>query len=96
MANEICYTTVLGNKPGERIGLVKIDVDGYYLCEGYDYSGDSLETVRERVADLNERMGIPDDVALSMTCGSMFGWHVPAAARAHEFWQNEERQKKTV
>lgn len=88
MAFGICYTTILGNKPGERIGLVKLDEKGYYPCPGWDYAPDSLETVRTRVAKLNQRMGIPEDVAESMCYGSLFGWHVPAAARAREYWRN--------
>lgn len=89
MANGICYTVILGNKPGERIGLVKQGESGYYPCKGYDYAPDSLETVRTNVDELNEKMGIPKDVAASMRDGSMFGWHVPAASRANEFWEKE-------
>lgn len=76
MANGICYTTVLGNKPGERIGLVKMNETGYYPCPGWDYVPDSIEAVQDRVWKLNQRMGIPEDVAESMSYGSLFGWHV--------------------
>jgi len=81
-----CYTVILGNRPGERIGLVKLNETGYYPCRGYDYAPDSLDTVRERVAELNAKLGIPEDVAESMTYGSLFGWGVPAAARAIAYY----------
>lgn len=82
----LSYTVLLGNKPGERIGLVKYNERGYYPCDGYDYAGDSLDEVKKRVAELNARMEIPEDVSVSMTYASMFGWHAPCAAKAHAYY----------
>lgn len=81
----VTYMVVLGNKPGERIAAVKYGETGYYLCEGYDYAGDTLDEVKARVAELNQKMGIPVDVCESMSYASLFGFDKPIAARAHEY-----------
>jgi hypothetical protein len=75
-----------GKKAGERIGLVKFYETGYYPCF-LDLPDWTVEQVDECVHEFNESRGIPDDVAESAMGGSMFGWHVPAAQRAIEFFK---------
>jgi hypothetical protein len=88
----VCYTTILGNKPGERIGAVKFEETGYYACPGYDYAPDDIETVKARVKELNDKMGIPEDVVESMQYASLFGWHAPIAARAKQYFAEHYTQ----
>lgn len=83
---DAAYTVILGNRPGERIGLVKYNETGYYPCPGWDAPSMTLEEVKEHVAGLNERLGIPANVAESMTYASLFGWHAPCAAPAHAYF----------
>lgn len=82
---ELAYVTVRANKPGERIGIVKLNEKGYYLAKGYDYAPHTIEEVQTFVSELNQKMGVPDDVAESASFGSMFGWDCPGAARAVAF-----------
>jgi hypothetical protein len=86
---EGAYTTVEGNKPGERIGLVKYNETGYYACPGWDDPSMSIQEVRDHVAFLNGRLEIPADVAESMSFASCFGWDKPIAERAHEYFKNQ-------
>lgn len=100
MAHEnfnLAYITLLGNKPGTRIGLVKYnEAGGYYPCEGYDYAGDSLDEVKARVAELNKRLEIPEEVADSMTYASLFGWNAPCAAPAHAYFARVSQDAPAV
>jgi hypothetical protein len=82
----ICYVVVRGNRPGERIGLVRMNEKGYYAAKGYDSARDTTEEVEAVVAHLNNILGIPADIATAMECGSMFGWHTPAAAPAVNYF----------
>jgi hypothetical protein len=84
----IAYVTIKGNKPGERIGVVRQGEEGYYLAKGYDVPTHTIEEVKAFVLTLNEGIGIPEDVAQSAYESSMFGWQVPAAERANHFWSN--------
>lgn len=81
MKEAIAYVFVRGNAKGERIGLVKFGESGYYVTDEAKYC-DSDADVLVVVAALNERLEVPADVAESLFAGSMFGWGVPAAARA--------------
>lgn len=76
----LAYVVILGNAKGKRIGIVKFGESGYYPTD-YD-SSDLIEDCRIHVRYLNERLGVPEDVAESMLMGSMFGWNCPAAERA--------------
>jgi hypothetical protein len=77
---------VPGKKPGERIGVVKFYEAGYYST-----SADRVEWTNAEVdAFVNERNalnGISEQVAESAMDGSMFGWHVPAATQAIEWFK---------
>lgn len=61
----------------DHLGIVKRGELGYYRT---DFPGD------DRIArKLNDRLGVTPAQAMAMECGSMFGWHVPAAdPKAHE------------
>jgi len=85
--NGICYAAILGNRPGERIGIVKTGERGYYPAKGYDYAPHTIEEVKVKVSDLNKTLEVPDDVAESAAVGSMFGWDCPGAQKAVEFFQ---------
>jgi hypothetical protein len=82
---KFCYIAVLSNLPNERIGIVEFGKSGYHGTN-LDTTYYSPADVEETVASLNGRLELPEDVVLSMKNGSMFGWHVPGAARAHEFF----------
>jgi hypothetical protein len=75
----LAYVAIDGNKPGERIGLVKFGQSGYYLAKGYDYAPNTIEQVKQAVRDLNKRLGLSEEVAQAAFFGSMFGWACPAA-----------------
>lgn len=90
--NGLAYVAINGNKPGERIGLVKFGQSGYYLAKGYDYAPHSIEEVREVVSKLNERLGVPADVAEAALFGSMFGWACPAAYPAVSFFGEPKQE----
>jgi hypothetical protein len=51
-----------------------------------DHEQDEAET-RAQVRMLNERLGTPRAVEDAMLYGSVFGWHVPAAARAFKLFE---------
>ncbi len=86
----LVYAYIRGNAVGQRIGIVKFHESGYYSCD-FDTSAEATpEEIKALVAELNERMGIPADVAESAFYGSMFGWHVPAAAKAVAFYAQEK------
>lgn len=88
-----CYVFVLGNKPGERIGIVKQGEMGYFACQGYDYPPNDDEQVKDYVRTLNARLGVPADVEDSARAASMFGWGIPAADRANQFFNYEQGAK---
>jgi hypothetical protein len=83
----LCYIAIPGNRPGERIGIVKYGESGYYKCD-FDHLSMTEAQVTAYVKELNQGVNIPEDVATSMFEGSMFGWHVPAAQRAKEYLSN--------
>ncbi len=84
MIDNLCYTTIPSNPKGQRIGIVKLGELGYY---GVDFDHhNTAESAREHVRLLNNRLGIPKEVEQSMRDGSMFGWDVPAAQRAIQFF----------
>ena len=84
----IAYAVIRGNKPGERVGIVRQGEMGYYPAKGYDVPTHDIEDVEAFVLTLNEKIGIPEDVATSAFYGSMFGWNVPGANLANHFWAN--------
>lgn len=79
---------ILGAAPGKRIGMVKFYESGYYPTF-LDREEWTPEQVKERVKRWNDTHGIPEDVAESAMDGSMFGWHVPAAEKAIEFFKQK-------
>lgn len=81
-----CAVKIPGKKAGQRIGLVKWYETGYYHSD-LDQEDYTDTQVKLRVLEFNTERGIPEDVAGSAGDGSMFGWHVPAAARAIEFFK---------
>jgi hypothetical protein len=77
---------VPGKKPGQRIGVVKFYEAGYYSTNA-DHTEWNDEQVDEFVSYQNRVNGIPDEVADSAFSASMFGWHVPAATPAIEWFK---------
>jgi len=88
--SNICYVIIPGNQPGKRIGVVKQGEAGYYEARGYDDATESVEQAQALVNGLNATLGIPEEVAQSALYGSMFGWHVPAAAVANTYFKTME------
>lgn len=76
----MAYVFITAREKGKRIGLVKFGESGYYQTD-YD-NVDSAAECRAMVEALNERLGVPADVAESLFVGSMFGWNCPGAERA--------------
>lgn len=83
-----CYVFIPGNEQGKRIGIVKWYETGYYVTN-YDHHTNEANA-REHVKLLNEKLGIPADVAESALYGSMFGWNAPCAKFAIDFEQNKK------
>jgi hypothetical protein len=81
----ICAVELLGNRPGERIGFVTFYESGY-SSGTLDRKEYTKEQVQLAIHEFNAERGIPDDVAKSALYGSMFGWHVPAAQKAIDFF----------
>jgi len=93
MTELLVAVQLLGNKPGERIGIVKFHETGYYPAT-IDRKEWSAAQVKAAIAEFNLEQGIPQDVAESALYGSMFGWHVPAAARAILFAAGQEGERQ--
>jgi len=85
MANAV-YIVVPGAAQGGRIGLVKYGEKGYYQTD-FDNAPVALEIVESVVKQFNENLGVPEEVVEAMHSGSMFGWHVPAAQAAHDYFK---------
>lgn len=82
-----------GRKPGSRIGIVRFYEAGYYPTD-LDNQRWTAEQVEEFVNSFNASGGIPEDVARSAVEASMFGWHVPAAKPATEFFKAKDLQRE--
>lgn len=87
-----CWTIVPGAMPGKRIGIVKLNESGYYLTD-YDRPSMTLEDAQATVDYMNQKLGIPKEIVDSAQDGSMFGWHVPAAQPAVQFFRARERSQ---
>ncbi len=88
MFNTICYVQVLTGAPAQRMGLVHWHETGYYPCT-YDTAGRTDAEIGAQVHELNQGLGVPDEVADSALMASMFGWDCPAAKKAIEFNQRQ-------
>jgi hypothetical protein len=75
-----------GKRRGERIGVVKFYEAGYYSTSA-DREDWTDEEVNVFVSTRNEMNGISEAVATAALDGSMFGWHVPAATPAIEWFK---------
>lgn len=82
-----------GKKRGQRIGLVRFYESGYYPTT-LDQPEWTREQAEEYVKSFNASAGIPEDVAESAYEASMFGWHVPAASKATEFFKAKDLQRE--
>ena len=84
----ICYTVLRGNRPGDRIGIVKYGESGYYpVSNQIDNPAMTIEECKAIVGELNAKLELPEDVSESMQLASMFGWTVPVAYRAHAYFR---------
>lgn len=82
MTQQYCYGHVRGQKPGQRIGIIKYLDSGYYPC-GMDIHTNTSEQVDTHIDELNNLvLGVTPEVRQAMEAGSMFGWRVPAAIPA--------------
>jgi hypothetical protein len=90
----IAYAFIREKKVGQRIVCVKLFESGYYPSPVPD-NAPSEEEARNSVALLNLLIGVPNEIADSMLSGSMFGWHVPGAVKAIDFFA-KRRAIKTV
>lgn len=75
---ELCYIFVGGNRAGERIGIVKRGIRGYYLCD-FDNKDADPKMIEKFVEEFNEKMGVTKGQALAMSIGSMCGWDTPGS-----------------
>lgn len=64
----LCYVYIPGRPVGEHIGIVKLNVQGYYPAPGMTMAAADRK---------NQAMGVSDAQREAMQAGSMFGWHVP-------------------
>ena len=79
----ICFIIVPGNPVETAVGVVQYEEAGYYGSTYNDRA--NLEECRKLVDLINGRLGITREVEDAFLAGSMFGWHVPGAAKAHEY-----------
>ena len=84
------FAVLPGNAPGNRIIYVEHG-DRQYIPTTID-SFKTIEQCEAHVNIINDSRGVPEEVALSNLYGSMFGFNVPAAARANEFFKGKEQQ----
>lgn len=75
-----------GKARGQRIGVVKFYEAGYYSTSA-DRQDWTDEQVNEFITTRNTMNGISEMVADSALNASMFGWHVPAAMPAIEWFK---------
>jgi hypothetical protein len=87
----IAWVLVPGTAAGKRIGIVKLNENGYYLTD-YDQSSMSEEDAQATVDYMNKKLGVPKEIADSAMDGSMFGWHVPAAQQAVQWFKDRDRE----
>jgi hypothetical protein len=80
------YVYVPGNAPGKRVGLAKFNESGYYQSD-FDNPTATDEQAEELVNYLNNRLGVSPEIAEAALAGSMFGWKVPAAQAAVEYFK---------
>jgi hypothetical protein len=75
-----------GKRPGERVGVVRWYEAGYYTtsADREDWTTAEVDTF---VIQRNLLNGISVEVAESALDGSMFGWHVPAATPAIQWFK---------
>jgi hypothetical protein len=75
-----------GQVPGRRIGVVKFYETGYYSTTA-DHHEWNVAEVDAFIISRNLLNGISVEVAEAAMDGSMFGWHVPAAAPATQWFK---------
>jgi|HubBroStandDraft_1064217.scaffolds.fasta_scaffold277378_3 hypothetical protein len=89
LSEHVAWVLVPGKRAGERIGIVKLNESGYYLTD-YDNVSMSEQDAQATVDHMNEKLGVPKDIAESASDGSMFGWECPAAQPAVEWFKRKE------
>jgi hypothetical protein len=82
---DFCYVVLHGKPVGQRIGMVTRGETGYYITD-YDNNHETEEDCKSHVRLLNHRLGISEEVEDSALNASMFGWHIPGAKPALEFF----------
>lgn len=92
--SQFCYIHVRGQRPGDRIGIVKYLDKGYYHAN-LDSVGLTPEQVEETITYCNEQLGVKPDVRLAMEVGSMMGWRVPGARAALAHFGAPELEPET-
>ena len=80
------YALVPEAEPGKRIVTIDYKQAGK-LPTGIDHPSDSLEAAQSSVDYLNAQLGVSQEVVDAFLAGSMFGWHVPAAKPAHDYFK---------
>lgn len=87
LAKPVCLVYIEDAAPGQRIGIVDYPETGSYTL-GHDDQSLSNGQARAKVRIENRNHGISQEVEDSCLAASMFGWHVPAAKAAREFYQS--------
>jgi hypothetical protein len=86
---DIAYVFIPEQVPGKRVGCIHFLENGYYSTFVND-EGMTRDQAETFVTKVNERLGIPADVVEAMHCGSMFGWQIPAARKALDFFAGQK------
>jgi hypothetical protein len=81
---DFCYVVLPGKPKGQRIGIVTSGELGYHLTD-FDHH-ETEEECAEHVRLINDRLGISNVVEDSALNASMFGWHIPGAKQARDFF----------
>jgi len=75
-----CFVHVMGNKPAQSIGLVRLGASGYYqVAEPRTAAVTTADEAKALVRELNAEQGVTGLQAECMLVGSMFGWEAPGA-----------------
>jgi len=83
-----CFVAIPGNAKGKRIGIVVYRETGYYVTN-YD-NHDTIEQCQEHVRLINESRGVSAEIEESAFAGSMFGWDVPGARAAVNYFEHRK------
>lgn len=92
--NDNCFVAIPGNDKGKRIGIAVYQEPGYYVTD-YD-NHETIEQCKDHVRLINESRGVSAEIEEAAFVGSMFGWGVPGAQAAVEYFETRRAEEKSA